>query len=859
MQLVRVFAGLGLLTTATAADSAPTCRFALNVSPAALKLLGGSGNATTPANSTLVIPSISVAPGQKDGTATPVPTPKDEKSKTPSTTAPGLRKLQIKPPVEPDTTSTTAPTTAPTTRAPTVAPTPLPTDKKTTEPTLAPTDPSTKSPTPTTVKPSSGSGSGKTPTTTTSLPPGVTSTPTPTPTPSNSTNVINVPAPTVVTTFDIIPCDATFYKFWKTKGLSCGGVDLDVSKAMEQACSVYSGAISIGTAGFPACFSSCFIPGCEKGKWDYTVMDGLSSSIYAGVNFLEAASLSKASTSATASLFPTLATKFKTSFSCTSYDVCQCPAANIGGAGNSTSSTTGSQKRVDTWSDGTKKTTLDYVGTVTSSVSATVTYTAIATTTTMMIASSVGAVGSSATAAAAGISTGGSVGMASATIDIAQFAVCMSQLSLPGASRPLRAVGEQLSFSVFNWFTFGNVPTTTAAVAANRRLVEAYTGQRSEETGGMFQYTTRLGIRPEMLFYVTLAGIASVIGGIVILLALVLVLGPLCVKDKQAFMSNCYDRAIGLIMLVTIISQYALGVVCMFQICLCLKSKTGGFSKELVFAILTLLVLAIGIMGYGVYVVKKYQNDIQDIGTAQHLEKTVHKRFGCLYDEYDFANRYFFTAKMGLALLSGMIAGTFAVSGQSQLVMLIVLHVGFFLLLSVRRPHYAPFVQNTTVVITVVKVITFGLSFLLLKVATAGAPDDIKDGISYGILALQLGVLLCLLARQIYIFYKTHQLKKELAASNDTMRHEDLYALDAITAPGAYAMATNSTNHRDTSQKQREWTSESHRMSDDKPRLPLKTTNHNHNGKLKTLHSANQQPHNGQWKEDEYDPREYAI
>ncbi|KDO35195.1 hypothetical protein SPRG_00041 [Saprolegnia parasitica CBS 223.65] len=847
MQLVRVLAGLGLL--ASAADSATTCRFALNVSPAGLKLLGGDRNGTTPANSTLVLPSVSVAPGQKDTTPTPVPTQKDNKSKAPETTAPGLRKLQIKP-VEADATTTTAPT-VPTTIAMTSAPTPIPTDKKTTEPTVAPTDPLTKSPTPTTVKPSSGSGSGKTPTTTTSLPPGVTATPTPTPTPSNSTNVINVPAPTVATTFDIIPCDATFYKFWKTKGLSCGGVDLDVTKAMEQACSVYSGAITIGAAGFPACFSSCFIPGCESNKWDYEAMDGLSSSIYAGVNFLEAASLAKASTSATASLFPTLATKFKTSFSCTTYDVCQCPAANLGGAGNnSTSSTTGSQKRFDTWSDGTKKTTLDYVGTVTSSVSATVTYTAIATTTTMMIASSVGAVGSSASAAAAGISTGGSVGMASATMDIAQFAVCMSQLSLPGASKPLRAVGEQMSFSVFNWFTFGNVPTTTAAMAANRRLVEAYTGQRSDETGGMFQYTTRLGIRPEMLFYVTLAGIASVIGGIVILLALVLVLGPLCVKDKQAFMSNCYDRAIGLIMLVTIISQYALGVVCMFQLCLCLKSKTSVFSKELVFAILTLLVLAVGIMGYGVY----------DIGTAQHLEKTVHKRFGCLYDEYDFANRFFFTAKMGLALLSGMIAGTFAVSGQAQLVMLIVLHVGFFLLLSVRRPHFAPFVQNTTVIITVVKVITFGLSFLLLKVATVGADEKITNAISYGILALQLGVLLCLLARQIYIFYKTHQLKKELAASNDTMRGEDLYALDAITAPGAYAMATNSTNHRDTSQKQREWTSESHRASDDKPRFPQKTSNHNNNGKLKNLsNNNNNQPHNGQWKEDDYDPREYAI
>ncbi|OQS02234.1 hypothetical protein THRCLA_05374 [Thraustotheca clavata] len=544
---------------------------------------------------------------------------------------------------------------------------------------------------------------------------------------------------------------------------------------------------------------------------------------------------------------PILSTAFTSSFSCATYDICQCPAANTN-TNNPNSSQSGSQKSSDTWSDGTKKTTLDYVGTVTSSVSTTITYTAIATTTTMVIASTIGAVGSSATAAAAGVSAGGSVGMAGATVDIAQFSVCISQLSLPGASQPLRAIGEQLSFSVFNWFSFGNVPTTTKTTnTTKRRLVDEYTGDRTAENSGMFQYTSRLGIRPEMLFYVTLAGIASVIGGIIIILALILVLGPMCVKDKQAFMQNCYDRAIGFIMLITILCQYALGMVCMFEICICIKSKGSTFKKEFFFAILTLLVLAIGVIGYGVYVVKKYQRDIEDIGTAQHLDKTVHKRFGCLYDEYDFHNRYFFTAKMGLALLSGMVAGAIAITGRTQLILLIILHVAFFLLLSVRRPHYAPFVQNTTVVITVVKVIVFGLSFLLLAVGTSNIPTQMQNAISYVILALQLAVLLCLLIRQIYIFYKTHKLKKELDTYNETLRNEDAYAMEAVTQPGAYTMAN--TSQRDTHQyAKREWTSESTRFSEDKAQTLNNRYQQNPNKKLNSIKSSE---HNGKWKEDE--------
>ncbi|KAF0757594.1 hypothetical protein AaE_004218 [Aphanomyces astaci] len=140
---------------------------------------------------------------------------------------------------------------------------------------------------------------------------------------------------------------------------------------------------------------------------------------------------------------------FEAKFSCEKYSLCQCPAANIvtsnstSGGNSSTSPTNGGGgggstspgiSANDVWSDGTKKTNLDYAGQVTSSVSTSVTYTTIAATTTMAIASSVGVVSSSASAAAAGVSTAGSASTASTTLDIAQFAVCTGALSLPGTT-----------------------------------------------------------------------------------------------------------------------------------------------------------------------------------------------------------------------------------------------------------------------------------------------------------------------------------------------------------------------------------------------------------------------------------------
>ncbi|KAF0694029.1 Aste57867_15052 [Aphanomyces stellatus] len=909
---MRVFSALiaasALLALQTQAAS--QCRFSLNVAniasptpaPAAVDgttappTLVPNGTKKNETNPSVTAPNATTAPNGTNGSGenvthvVPGTTPNNGGTTTTTTVVPGtVTTTTTAPNGKPETPATTEPKTTETKTTTTAAPnnTPPTTTAKADGPvtpapvvtttTTAPRrflkdDPKT---TTTTVAPGTtapgGGGTATTtagPLTTTVAPPGVTNATKG----GNNTATKNATATDkssstsgAAMTYDMIACDESFYGMWATKGITCGGKAMDVSKVLNKGCQVYRGGLSIASvssASLPACFSTCYIPACIKNSWDYEDTLGLSSDVYKTVNFGDWVP--------TASSLPTVlssvpASSFSFSYACEVYSMCQCPAANVvSGGANSTDpsgsglSSKGSSGSIvnDVWPDGTKKTNLDYVGQVTSSVSASITYTAIATTTTLAIASSVGVVSSSASAAAAGISTAGSTSMAGATLDIAQFAVCTGALSLPGGSKTLQLIGSQMSFSTFNWFSFGNDDTATTkpgkVTSHGRLLVEDYTGPRDKESGGMFSYTSRIGIKPSMLMYVTLAGVGSVIAGVGFILVVAILVGNClsCVKDKEAYRKDCCDRAVGGLVLVAVISQYALGMVCMFQVCLTLKNPRGSkVTAELFVALATLLFLAMGIIFYGMWVVKRNQREIEDLGTAAHFDKSVHKRFGTLYDQYTFDNRFFFVAKMSLALLSGMVTGSFMITGKTQLIMLIAMHVAFFLLLEVRKPHSAKFVQNTSVMIVVIKVVVFGLSFFLITAATDGLPTNIQNIVSYVILALQLIVLICLLARQIYIFWKTRQLKNQKddgAADEQTPPHLQMHAFDSI--PG-------SMKHQ-----QREWTSEYY---NDQNRQAPQQQQQQQRPKDQSLQRIGQQPTNGHVNgkrfDDRHDPNEYAI
>ncbi|KAE9333342.1 hypothetical protein PR003_g14075 [Phytophthora rubi] len=121
------------------------------------------------------------------------------------------------------------------------------------------------------------------------------------------------------------------------------------------------------------------------------------------------------------------------------------------------------------------------------------------------------------------------------------------------------------------------------------------------------------------------------------------------------------DNAIGVLMMILILSEYVIGATGMYEICYCIDHNTMGVSFFL--AIVTLLCLAFGTILYGVHVIKNNEDELRDLGTKDHFDKKFHAWYGPLYDEHSFEGRFFFAPKLLLALLTGMTTGMIWIQG----------------------------------------------------------------------------------------------------------------------------------------------------------------------------------------------------
>ncbi|OQR92564.1 hypothetical protein ACHHYP_03499 [Achlya hypogyna] len=578
-------------------------------------------------------------------------------------------------------------------------------------------------------------------------------------------------------------CDAAFYGKWITSGLKCGGQDLDVAKAVAAAaCATYKGEVPLSGVTVDACLSTCLFPSCTNDQWDYSAgKPGLGSAIYAGVDFSQwLTSSMKAQLSAKTQGAVTLQ-KFTMTVanSCSAFGACSCPTVQSANTPNKNgvnpSANNPSANLISNWVPSTR---LEQAGVATASVSQTTVYASLAVSGAAAVATSAGAVGSSAATAA---SAGG--GSTTNMINMAQFIVCTSQLNIEHMPQIIQSMGAKLSFSTFSFFVWeGAKPVAANTTAAGRRLVEV-SGDNSMT--GMERYALAIGIAPNKLLYVTIVGLVLLVAAIGVLLALVLAGGKLFSKDFAAFQVKMVDHAIGALVTLLIVSQYAIGVTAVFEINRVHRDQEP-IGVSIFVAVLSLIVFAVGIMVYGYYVVRQHEDDIVDNGMKDHFEKKVHRRYGCLYDEYNYENRFFFVVKMILALLCGMTTGMATWTGLTQVCVLMALNIGFVLLLEVRQPHLAKFVQQTTTLITIMKIASLSLTIFLLT-ALVGLPNSARNVVSIVILCLQGLVVLFLLVRQVFIFYRQWKLKQspeepDTRAGSITM----YYGQTQPTPPEAY-------------------------------------------------------------------------
>ncbi|CAI5733005.1 unnamed protein product [Hyaloperonospora brassicae] len=614
-------------------------------------------------------------------------------------------------------------------------------------------------------------------------------------------------------------CDTTFYSAWSKMGLTCHGTELDVVQAAQAAeCLIYSGTSS-GTeiADLATCMSVCRFPACspERGEWDYAADDGLNSPVYANLDFIALLQLggTRAATAvATAVAQPFGNLTFAATTECdyeddSSFSSCQCasamafmPPAGDATAGPSMNSNAQYALPVNKgledahhWPDGTKKSPMDKAGITSTAIGGSAATVSVVAGGVMSVAS--GLVGGTSAGVASGVSAAASIGITMAAVDICQFSVMLSQMNVDARPRFMENMGKQMAPATFTFLPFGrSTKNHTAASFGSGSSAAA-----GSSVQGMERYAFLIGVEPDMLFYVAAAGIACMVGIVFGLYAVAMSACYFVVDDFVSFSRKWLDKAIGVLMMILILSEYVIGATAMYQICYCIDQ--GSMDVSFFLAILTLLGLAFGTILYGVIVIKNNEDELRDLGTKDHFDKKFHNRYGPLYDEHSFEGRFFFAPKLLLALLCGMTTGMVWIQGLWQIIVLIALHIAFLLYLEIKQPYPTAFVQKTSSFVIIIKISALFLSFFLLSSATSftqSIPDDLREGVAFAIVGLQVLVLVCLMIRQVYIFYRTWKLKRDgadnktvtLQTTNAREGSEAFFALGS-TEPQYYGNNTN--------------------------------------------------------------------
>eukprot|EP00644_Phytophthora_capsici_P005841 jgi/Phyca11/558907/estExt2_Genewise1.C_PHYCAscaffold_20713 len=404
-------------------------------------------------------------------------------------------------------------------------------------------------------------------------------------------------------------------------------------------------------------------------------------------------------------------------------------------------------------------------GTVVAATSKSVAGVTVAVTGIAAIASTaVGGVSSAGASLAAAGST-----MAITTVEICQFGVLVNQLQLDGKSSALAQFGKAMAPAAFTF-----LPTAGRRLSSSSTSGSSSSSSSSDQLTGIAKYSRQLNIQEDMLFLVTLAGVFCVMAGVVGLFGIGYLLSGL-MMPREEYLAKFFDKMIGLEVLVAILSQYTIGVTATFQIYYSNKYESITDPKCLL-AIAAIIFLAAGILVYGYVVIKKHEAELSDVGTVQHLKKTVNMRYGPLYEEYKFKNRYFFCAKMMLALTTGVVTGCASMSGKVQVSIILALNVLFFFYLEIQSPHHSKFVQTTTSFVSIMKIAVLVLTFFLVTAAASdGFPTSLQNGISVAIVGLNLFVLALLMIRSLYTFWQKFKLQRDAAYDQEEQTAQDYF------------------------------------------------------------------------------------
>ena len=345
-------------------------------------------------------------------------------------------------------------------------------------------------------------------------------------------------------------------------------------------------------------------------------------------------------------------------------------------------------------------------------------------------------------------------------------------------------MGKRMASAAFTFLPFGKENYTESQSTSRRRLADANASTAEQpQAHGMERYAQLIGVQVNYLFYVTLAGVLASLASVLVLYALLVCVCGAFVADFGAFARKWWDKAVGVLLLIAIVSEYAVGVTATFQFCWSMDQNQ--VDAGLFLSIGVLLFLALGTILFGVVVIKNNEHQLRDLGTKDHLEKPIYARYGPLYDEYKYENRFFFAPKLLLALLCGMTTGMIWLPGLYQLLVLLALHIAFLFLLEYKQPFAAQFVQRASSLVVFIKISALFLSCFLLASASSASsviPVDLREAVGFVIVGLQVLVLVCLMVRQVYIFVRTYKLKRQEKDAEEAQQQQQQLAATSTSS-----------------------------------------------------------------------------
>lgn len=341
-----------------------------------------------------------------------------------------------------------------------------------------------------------------------------------------------------------------------------------------------------------------------------------------------------------------------------------------------------------------------------------------------------------------------------------QFLASGSHLSLPGAPSFFFEFTDSLGWCNFQMGGRGRPPSSNATNSnmtddAKQHLSSADAGNFAVADGdiisGVLAYAERVNIKPEELFTKTAIAFASVVGSVAAVVASLYTLVRCVAKRRLELVVqrlNDLPRAKLLMRLVIqsclsicLMSEYALSMTSSFQ--LRYNRQNQGNDSTFAFATVALIVICFGLILLGVITIwSKTEEELSD--------PDFKFAWGAYYKYYHFNHRYFFVAKMGAEILSGVIIGLVS-DVPSQLTLLMSLQLAMFFYTVESAPYSMDFQTVCSSTAFVMKMLTYALISSFLTSSTEVA---LRDFVGTLVILLQVTLLLLFNSRQLYILYK---------------------------------------------------------------------------------------------------------